>query len=207
MDKILILGGSGHAKVVLDLIESTYKYRIVGFVDKGVGEVLGFPIVGDDSVLNDFFYKGVKYASIGIGDNFIRGKLYESLKELGYNIPRLIHNTAIVSNYALIGEGTNILPGVMINASAQIGENCIINTGAIIEHDCKIGNNVHISPGAKLAGGIIIGNNTHIGIGATIMQNIVIGDNVIIGAGAVVIDNIPNNAVCVGVPAKIIKYR
>jgi len=210
MKKIVLIGAGGHCKVIIDIIESNNEYEIIGITNKNNGgsKIYDIPIIGDDELLMQCLDSGVEYAFIALGgleDIKMRNKLFTMVKGLGYKIPTLIHAKAIVSLHSDIGEGTCVMPGAIINSGVKIGYNCIINSGAIIEHDCVIGNNTHISPNATIAGGVNIGNNTHIGIGSSVIQSLRIGCNVTIGAGAVVLDNIKNNAVAVGIPAKIIK--
>lgn len=210
MKKIVLIGGGGHCKVIIDIIKSIGKYEIVGITDKTNNSVLDIPIIGDDSILKKLYDEGVDNAFICIGrlnNPNIRNIIYSKLKNIGFNIPVLIHNKAIVSPFAKIDEGTCVMPGVIINAGAIIGRNCILNSGSIIEHDCNIGENTHISPNSSIAGGVNIGFNTHIGIGSSIIEGKVIGNNVTIGAGAVVIDNIKDNSLAVGVPAKVIRLK
>ncbi|UZQ50526.1 acetyltransferase [Clostridium kluyveri] len=211
MKKIVLIGAGGHCKVIVDLIESLKEYYIFGVTDKKKwGTILNYKIVGDDSELENIYKSGVHYAFICVGtisNLSIRNKIYSKLKNIGFNIPVLIHKGAIASPYAHIEEGTCVMAGVVVNAGSHIGKNCIINTGSVIEHDCKIGDNTHISPNVALSGGTKVGNNTHIGIGSSVIQNIRIGNNVTVGAGAVVIDDIPDNVVSVGVPSKIIKIK
>jgi sugar O-acyltransferase (sialic acid O-acetyltransferase NeuD family) len=215
MEKIVLVGAGGHCKVIIDILRSTEKYIIVGVVDKAYAFdeekfVLDIPIIGDDSILAKLYMSGVKNAFVCVGalENIgLRDKIFNNLKAIGFNIPVLTHNHAIVSPYANIGAGTCIMAGAIINPGTLIGENCIVNTGAIIEHDCKIQRNSHISPKACIAGGVAIGCNTHIGMGSSIIQTVHIGNNVIIGAGAVVIEDIIDNVVAVGIPSKIIKCR
>ncbi len=210
MKKIVLIGGGGHSKVIVDIIKSNNEFEIVGITEKNstFNNVSDIPIVGDDSILEELFNKGVEYAFLCIGiskDIKLRNKLFEEIKSIGFKIPTLIHRQAIVSPYAKIGQGTCVMAGAIINSHAQIGENSVINTGSIIEHDCIVGNNTFISTGAILAGNVTIKNNSFIGMGSKIIEGKIIGSNVTIGAGAVVIDDIPDNCTAVGVPAKVIK--
>ena len=215
MEKIVLVGAGGHCKVIIDIIKSVGKYTIVGVTDKTyvLGEeklVLDIPIIGDDSILTELYNTGVKNAFVCVGalQNIqIRDKIYKHLKEIGFNIPSLIHKDAVVSPYSNISSGTCVMAGSIVNPDAFIEENCILNTGSVIEHDCKVQRNTHISPKATIAGGVSVGSNTHVGLGSSIIQAVHIGNNVIIGAGAVVIENIVDNVVAVGIPAKIIKRR
>lgn len=212
MKKIVLVGGGGHSKVIIDIIKSTNEYEIIGITERDttLKRVLDIPILGDDSILKELFKKGVEYAFIGVGigeENNLRIKLFNKIKRIGYKFPVLTHKQAIVSPFAKIGKGTCVMAGTIINPNAKIGNNSVINTGAIIEHDCIIRDNTFISPGAILAGNVIINNNSIIGIGSKIIEGIVIGNNVTIGAGAVVINDIPDNCIAVGVPAKVIKEK
>lgn len=212
MKKIVLIGGGGHCKVVIDIIKNIREYDIVGITEKKIDadKVLDVPIIGDDSVLKNIYKSGVEYAFISLGaiDNVkLREKLYKKVKNIGFKVPKLIHKSAVVSPYAKIGEGTCVMAGAVINAGVKVGNNSIINTGSIIEHDCIIGDNVQISPGAILAGNIKVKNNSLIGMGSNIIQGVTIGENVTIGAGAVVINDIPDNLVAVGMPAKIIRKK
>lgn len=210
--KIVLIGAGGHCKVIIDIIRSKNEYGIIGITDKNNtgNKVLDIPIIGDDNMLNECLNSGVEYAFIAIGgiENIkIRNKILNMIKEIGFRIPVLVHDKAIVSTYATLGAGTCVMPGAIINAGTEIGDNCIINSGAVIEHDCLIGQNTHISPNVSIGGGVKIGEDTHIGIGSSIIQNITLGHNVTIGAGAVVIDNMGNNVVAVGIPAKVKRVK
>ncbi|GAA0082222.1 MULTISPECIES: acetyltransferase [Clostridium] len=212
MEKIVLVGAGGHCKVIIDIIRSNNVYEIIGIIDKYATEksLLDISIIGDDNKLKEVYKDGVKNAFLcigALGDLNLRNKIYNNLKEIGFKLPVLMHNTAMVSKYAAIGEDTCIMPGAIINSGAKIGKNCIINTGAIIEHDCVIEDNCHISPRAVLGGGVSIEKNTHIGIGAAVIQGVNIGCNVTIGAGSVVISSIPDNVVALGIPSKIKKYK
>lgn len=213
MKKIVLVGAGGHCKVIIEIIRSTNQYEIIGITDtnKQTGEyILDVPILGNDEYLKVLFNKGIECAFLCVGalsNPNIRNKMYSMIKDIGFQIPILIHQTAIISQSAKIGFGTCIMAGVIIEADTTIGENCIINSGAIVEHDCKIGMNTHISPGACIAGTVNIGYNCHVGINSTIIQGIRVFNNVTIGGGAVVINDIEDNLVVVGVPAKSINRR
>lgn len=192
--KVVIIGASGHGKVIADIIKANND-EVVGFLDDDASKK---PL---DKISDYTKYIDYEFV-IAIGDSNIREKLSKELKCKWYTA---IHPSAVISPSAKIGEGTVIMPEVVINADAIIGKHCIINTRAVVEHDNNIGNYSHISVGAKLGGTTNIGKSCWIGIGATVSNNITICDNVIIGAGAVVVDNITEPGTYVGVPAKKIK--
>lgn len=214
MKKIIIVGGGGHARVIIDILLKIPDVEIIGITEvrkelHGTF-LLDIPVRGDDSILPQLLKKEDTSAIIGvgsIGDTALRAKLFEEVKAMGFTFINVIHPYSCINSRVVLGEGNVIMAGAIINPDVVIGNNTIINTGVIIEHDCIIEDNTHISLGVKLGGGIKIGKNSHIGIGATIIQGINVGKNVIVGAGSVVIRDIPDNTTVVGVPAKIIKRR
>ena len=203
MKSIAILGASGHGKVVAEIAELCGFDSIIFFDDNNAIKSLeSWKVIGDTHNLLSHV-SSFDACFVAIGDNNVRVKKTELLKNKNANIVSLIHPSAYVSEYSLIKKGTVVMANASINPYASIGESCIVNTSSTIEHDCLIGSGVHISPNTALAGGVRVGDKTSVGIGSSIRQNIEIGDNVIIGTGSVVITNIPDNVVAFGVPAKI----
>ena len=212
MKKIVIIGASGHAKVVADIIFSRKRdlneeIEIVAFLDdnyKGLKykEIFGIPIVGDLNRIKDFDKENYWFV-IGIGNNHIRQKLFEKYNKLNYYT--VIHPKTIIGREVLIGAGTVIMGNVVINSCSVIGKQCILNTASIIEHDNLIGDYVHVSSNAVLCGEVSINNSSWIGAASVVKQQISIGKNVMIGAGTVIINDIENNCTVVGNPGKIIK--
>jgi UDP-perosamine 4-acetyltransferase len=196
--KIVLIGGGGHCKVVIDTIRKAKTYEITGIVDsslKAGSDVAGIKVLGNDDILPQLYDQGIKYAfiSVGsIGDCGIRVKLYESLKKTGFELPAIAHPAAVIADDVELGEGTFIAAGVVINPGTKIGKNAIINTSSSIDHDCGIGDFVHIAPGVTLSGGVNIGSRTHIGTGASIVQYKNIGRNQFIKAGNVVSEDLPD---------------
>ncbi|WPY99736.1 acetyltransferase [Christiangramia sp. OXR-203] len=200
---MILFGASGHAKVILDIINS------------GTGDTVDY-ILDDNSEIFDLAGFQVDHAVdrnilqtnntiVAIGDNKIRKNIC-----VKYNIKlheALIHKTATVSKAATVSKGSVVMAGAVINHSAKIGENSIINSNAIIEHDVSIAKFVHVSPSASVTGGVSIGEGSHIGAGASIIPGIKIGKWVTIGAGAVILKDVPDHAVVVGNPGRIIKYN
>lgn len=211
MEKILLIGGGGHCKVVIDAISLEKKYKTIGIIDlkdKIGTKVLDVPIVGTDSDIEEFLKKGIKnyFIAVGtIGNPDLKIKIFNLFKKRDVNFPNIIHPAALVSKSAQLGEGNYIAAGAIINAGTKIGNHCIINTGAIIDHDCKIGDFVHISPGVAMSGGVVIGKYTHVGTGCSIKQYLEIGKNSIIGVGSVVVDNIEKNVIAYGNPCRKIR--
>lgn len=200
-DLIFIYGASGHGKVVFDVAVSA-GWKIGGFVDdqKAGTSLNGFPVCR---------YEEIKHQSIffalGIGDNFVRNKLFKQLSNDGKQFPELIHSSAVISTTACVSPGSVVMPNAVINADAFIGEGCIVNTAAIIEHDNHIAAFSHISPNAALSGGVSVGTHSHVGTGACVIPNIHIGSSVIVGAGSVVVKDVSDGVVIVGNPARKIR--
>jgi UDP-perosamine 4-acetyltransferase len=212
VNSVILIGGGGHAKQIIEIIKSCGDYHIVGITDNNPLKkkmlVGGVPVIGNDEVLHHYYKKGVRRAFISLGsvdDTNARINLYKMLKEMGFELINVIHASALVSPSVTLGTGNAIMAGSIINAHTTLGSNCIINTGAIVEHDCIIHDHVHIATGAKLAGGVTIHEGSHIGLGALVKQEITIGRRTIVGAGALVLDDIPDKVVCGGIPAKVLK--
>lgn len=205
MNKVALIGYSGHAFVVADTLQQV-GYEIVGYFEKEIVNFNPFQIsyLGFEKD-NDFIIKTQNlFLFPSIGDNNIRRKIINLLIDNNLSIATAIHPRANVSKYSEINVGTLICQGACINSFAKIGKGVIINTSSIVEHECTIGDFVHVAPGAVLAGNVTVGENSFIGANAVIKQGIIIGSNVIIGAGTIVLNNIPDNTNWIGNPAKIL---
>lgn len=204
---IIVIGGGGHAKVIVSILKKMEIFDIVGYTDKkDRGNLLGIPYLGDDSRLHDLKVQyGQCAAVIGVGylgkDN-LRERLMDNLRGLGFILPAIISPTAVINAEVVIGEGTVVMDGVVVNSGTRIGQCVIVNTRASVDHDCEIGDFAHIAPGVTLSGGVKVGARSLIGVGATVVQYATIGDDCIIGAGAVVAKDCIEPGTYVGVPAK-----
>lgn len=196
-NKLIIIGASGHGKVVADLAMQC-GWQIEGFLDDNphLTEHFGFPVLGKTDQIGK---EACRYV-IAIGSNEVRRQIAEEHGEVSYL--SLVHSSAVLGHGSKIGMGTVVMAQAVLNADAKVGRHCIVNTGAIIEHDCLVGDYTHISPGAVLAGTVIVGRECHIGAGATVRNNISICGRVTVGAGAVVVKDITEPGVYMGVPAK-----
>ena len=198
MKEIILIGGGGHCKSVIDVIELEGKYKIMGIIDKPelVGtNILNYKIIGSDDDLNILINR-YKYALITVGQiksHLIRKKLFEKVTELGYELPSIISPLSYVSKFASIGKGTVIMHDALVNADAKIGDNCIINTKALIEHDATIGNNCHISTGTIINGGVIVKNNTFVGSNTMTKEYIEIGSSSVISGGSSIMKSVESN--------------
>lgn len=196
-----IYGASGHGKVVIDIALSN-EICIHNIIDdnKELKSVSGYLVkheITDEILINT--------SVIAIGENSIRKKVVENFK--GIFSKAISHASAVISGSVNLGVGTVVMANASVNRDAIVGEHCIINTGATVEHDCRLGNFVHISPNAAIAGNVEVGEGSQIGIGAVVIPGVKIGEWVTIGAGAVVIEDVPDAAVVVGNPGRILKYK
>ena len=206
--KLLLIGGGGHCRSVLDTAIQLNIYDEIGIVDFTDSSCLGVPVVGTDDDIPRLIREGWNEAFItvgSVGSTGIRRRLYRMVKKLNLEIPSLIDPTAVIANGVKIGEGTFVGKRAVVNTCAEIGACAIINTGAIVEHDCKIGEFSHISPGAVVCGQVAVGNDSHMGAGSVVRQQIVIGDDVLIGAGSTVVADIPSNSKAYGNPCKVVQ--
>jgi len=199
---IYVYGASGHAKVILEILELQQK-EIGGLIDCNpkIKSLLDYEV---NLVINQNFDPLKDSFILAIGNNCIRKEI---VKKIGGPFITAIHPTAVVSSRSKIGEGTVLMAGVVVNSNASIGQHVILNTNCSVDHDCVLGDFVHLSPHVALAGNVTIGEGTHIGIAACLIPGIKIGKWATIGAGAVIIRDVPDYAVVVGNPGIIIKYN
>ena len=208
--QILLIGGGGHCKSCIEVIESINEYQITGIIDAKdkIGEhILGYKVIGCDDDLKHFRNK-YDYALITVGQIksvAVRVKLYNMLKELGYILPVIVASTAYVSKHTLIGEGTIIMHQTMVNADVIIGKSCIINTKALIEHDTSVGDFCHISTNTILNGNVIVGKECFIGSNTTFVNGLSIVNNVFVGINSLVTKNLNKTGIYVGNPVRKIK--
>ena len=205
MERLAILGASGHGKVVADCAQRVGWKEIVFFDDAwpACHDNSSWRVAGDTDVLLRELsqYDGV---IVAIGNNKVRLAKHAEFVSHGASIVSVIHPSAVVSKYVNIGSGSVVMPCAFINVDSKLGDCCIINTGATVDHDCILGDGVHVSPGANLAGGVSVGNGAWIGIGANIRQMIHLGKYSVVGAGAVVVHDIVEECTVAGVPAKLL---
>lgn len=208
-NNLILLGGGGHCKSVIDVAESA-GYNILGVLDmpEEVGkQVLDYKVIGTDDDISKYVDKAEFVITVGFIKNpAIRIKLYNKVKEAGGKLATVIAFTAHVSKYATLGEGTVIMHQAVVNAGAKIGVNCIINTFANIEHDAQIGDQCHISTGTMVNGDCKVGDRCFIGSQSVLANGITVGDDIIIGAGSVVRKSIDQKGIYSGNPA-ILKIK
>lgn len=205
---VVVVGGGGHAKVVLDVLLSA-GIPVAGFTDPGrtLGERIGaVPCLGDDTSWPSLLAQGTREAIVALGDNARRRQAGIALRKLGFQLINAIHPNAVISPSAALGSGIACMPGAIVNAFATIGDDSIVNTSASIDHDCRIGSGVHVAPGCHLAGSVEVGDLALLGVGSTIGRGrpLRIGIGAIVGVGSVVIHDVPPGATVIGHPARIL---
>ena len=196
-NSIILIGGSGHARVIMDSVIACGD-TVFGILDDAMEAgslVHGVPIIG--KVADCVRFTEHSFV-IAIANNAVRQRIAEA-----YDVTwtTVVHPSAVICPSAQIGAGTVVMPGAVINADAKVGMHCIVNSGAIVEHDNVLSNYVHISPNATLGGTVTVGEGTHIGIGACVRNNVSICGGCTIGAGAAVVKDIAAPGTYVGVPA------
>ena len=200
-----LYGASGHAKVIIDILE-TLDEKMEGLIDDNpaINELMGYPVYHGRPDLHPVI--------VSIGNCQIRRMITEriatALKATPFDraiFGTVIHPSAIISKTASVGVGSVVMQGAIIHTCAQVGRHCIVNTGAQIDHECQIGDYVHIAPGAILSGDVTVGDGTWIGVGACVKQGVKIGRNVMIGAGSVVVNDIPDDCTAYGNPCRVKK--
>ena len=193
--RLVIIGASGHGKVIADIaVKNGYEDIVFLDDDESIKECTGFPVVGKSCEATRMLGDKI----VAIGNAKIRERIQEGLND----VVTLIHPDAVVSRRVEIGAGSVVMAGAVINSDTVIGKGCIINTGASVDHDCKIADYVHVSVGSHLSGTVHVGERTWIGAGATVSNNVNICGDCMIGAGTVVIKDINEAGTYVGVPAR-----
>jgi sugar O-acyltransferase (sialic acid O-acetyltransferase NeuD family) len=197
MKSLLLIGGGGHCRSCIDVIETEEKYRIAGIVNQPGGSsdpVLGYNVVGDDDDLPELCKKYTNMLiTVGqIKSADLRVKLYLSLKKMGAQFPIIISPHSYVSKHVILLDGTIVMHGAILNAESSIGNNCIINSQALIEHDAVVASHCHISTGAKVNGGAFVGTESFIGSGSVIHQSVQIGEKCMITAGSIIRKDMPS---------------
>lgn len=209
MKPVLVIGAGGHANVVADALLASGR-QILGFIvgtsaeDARRGSSLSLDILGDDGYLNKFSPKETDLVN-GIGGVDCRGlrrRVQERLESEGWHFCSVRHPAALVSRFAELSSGVQLLAGSVVQAGVKVGAGSIVNTAAVLEHDSVLGKFVHIAPRALLCGNTIVGCNSHVGAGAVVIQGVSLGAQTLVGAGAVVVDSFPGGATLVGLPAR-----
>lgn len=213
MENIIIIGSSGHAKVIIDIVEKENKYNIAGLTDKfreKDEEVSGYRIIGKEEDIAKLLKKhNISGGIIAIGDNWTRSRVCENIKSIrpDFRFVTAIHPSAQTAKDVEIGNGTVVMAGAIINSSSSVGEHCIINTNSSLDHDSVMKDFSSLAPNVTTGGNVEIGKFSAISLGAKIIHGIRIGEQTVIGAGSVVLKDVSSFSVACGIPAKVIRKR
>ena len=212
-ENVLIIGASGHSKMIIDIIIKNDNYNIIGLIDsyKQKGEkVFGFQVIGCEKDIPDVMnHHNIRGCIIGIGDNWTRKKMKEMLEKQTPNLSfiSVVHPSAILAVGVQIPKGTVVMAGAIINANARIGEFCIINTNSSLGHDSIMQDYSSLASGVTIGGNVNIGFCSVISLGASVIHDITIGDHTVIGAGSLVLSNMESYITAYGIPSIKIKSR
>jgi UDP-perosamine 4-acetyltransferase len=200
-ERVVILGGGGHAKVVVDILEEMARFEIAGYCapEPTPDGLLGYPWLGADDALRP----EREAVFVAIGDNRRRMDCIDSLRQRGFRLINALSPRAVISKHVTLGDGVVVMPGAVINAGARIGDGAIINTNASVDHDCEIRACAHIAPGTALAGWVRVGEGAFLGVGTSVIPRIGIGAWTTVGAGSVVVADLPGSVLALGIPARI----
>ncbi len=193
---MILYGASGHGRVIADILRQSGESRVRFWDDSPEAAILGYEVAVPE-------YSTEEEVILAIGSNRVRKML---AARLGIRFGKAIHPSAVIGEYCDVGDGSVVMAGAILNPGTTVGRHCIINTAASVDHDGRIGDYVHISPGVVLTGNVSVGDGAHIGAGAVVIPGTRIGQWAVIGAGAVIIRDVPDYAVVVGNPGKIIRY-
>ncbi|WP_256079408.1 acetyltransferase [Massilia sp. YIM B04103] len=213
MDNIFLIGSSGHARVIIDIVEKEGRYRIAGLIDglRPAGETtLGYPVLGGPDELPQLLQQHLVHGVIlAIGDNHARIRMAEKLADLcpGLVFPNAIHPAAVLGRDVAIGPGSVVMAGAVLNPCCRVGAHCIVNTKASLDHDAVLGDGASLAPGVTTGGACVIGAETAVGAGAVVLHRVEVGAYSVIGAGAVVTRAIPDLVVAYGCPARAVRTR
>ncbi|UCE03976.1 MAG: NeuD/PglB/VioB family sugar acetyltransferase [Candidatus Latescibacterota bacterium] len=206
-DALVVVGAGGLALAVIDAIELQGFFTIAGLVDDKTSRhgstLLGHTVLGGREVLNREEIPG--RAVVALGSPRGRESWFAQLEELDFDLPAIVHPTAVLGRDVEIASGSLLLAGVIVDAAARLCRGAILNTGSIVSPDCHVGEFGHLAPGARLAGGVRVGARTYVGIGASVAQGVAVGADAVIGANAAVVQPVPSGTTAVGVPARVVR--
>lgn len=207
MKPLLLLGGGGHAVVLLEALRRGGQ-TVAGVLtpDRAAWGtfLLGAPVLGDDDYLRQVSPQDydVVVAVGSTGNNGARRRLGELAASLGFAAARVVHPSAVIARDVAPGPGVQVMAGAVIQPRCRLEEHCLVNTRAVAEHDCRLDAYSHLAPGAVLCGGVRLGAGAFVGAGAVVRQNIIVGTGAVVGAGAVVLRDVPAGVTVYGNPAR-----
>lgn len=213
MTNIIVVGSSGHAKVIIDIVQQAGQYQIAGLLDRfrAVGEeTLGYQVLGQEEDLPELVARySIAGAIVAVGDNFNRARVVSRIAEICPDLPFVsaIHPRATIATDVSIGAGSVVMAGAIINPSCTVGRFCILNTRASLDHDSVLGNFASLAPGSIVGGGCRIGEYSAVGIGAVLGHGVRVGEHAVIGAASLLLKPVEAFVVAYGSPARIVRHR
>jgi sugar O-acyltransferase (sialic acid O-acetyltransferase NeuD family) len=210
MKSIVLVGGGGHAKVIVSILRKLADVTILGYtaLEDG-GSLMGVPFLGSDTVIarladqHNNLNAVLAVGQVGLGDH--RCSIWEQLHALPISFGPIVSPNAIVNEEVSMSEGVVVVDGVVVNSGADIGRGVIVNTNSTVEHDVVLGDWVHVASGATVSGGVKVGSFSMIGTGATVIEGKTIGSRCLIGAGSTVIHDLSEPGIYVGCPARLVR--
>ncbi len=198
---VVLIGGGGHAKVLLDIARLTHR-TVAGVLTLEDDNTLPLATLGNDDRLRDRSFVAAHDFFVAIGQTQARRRIAETLAEHGATLATLIHPACVVAADVEIGGGTALVAGIIVNSGSKIGQHCTLNTACSVDHDCRLDDGVQIGPGARLCGGVICQEDAFIGAGAIVIEGRMIGASAVVGAGATVVSDIAPKTTVIGTPAR-----
>jgi UDP-perosamine 4-acetyltransferase len=203
----IVIGGGGHARVLIKALQHLGA-TIIGVTDSNPAlrgtRIAGVPVLGPDEALRDQSRDVLLVNGLGsVKSMSARQATYDRLSAQGFKFATIVHPSAICEDDVVLGEGVQVMAGVVLQTGCAIGPNTIVNTRATIDHDSRIGAHCHVAPGAVLSGAVTVGDRTHIGAGASVIQGIEIGSDCLVAAGSAVVDFVAQGTAVAGVPARV----
>lgn len=210
---VAVIGGGGHGRVIIDMIEKAGELNLVGILDAQISpgkEVLGYRVLGSDSDIGSLAEShSIAGVVVAIGDNWVRSKVVAAVANQlpQMNFPSIIHPSAQIARSVQIGRGSVVMAGAVVNTDSQIGEFCILNTNCSVDHDGVLGEFSSFGPNSCAGGTVRIGEFSAISLGANVIHNVNVGSHTVVGAGATVVSDLPPRIVACGTPAKTVRSR
>jgi sugar O-acyltransferase (sialic acid O-acetyltransferase NeuD family) len=211
--RIVIIGGGGHGRVVIDIVERMPALALAGILDDGLplGEtVLGHAVLGKPADLPRLIRdRDVDGAVVAVGDNWTRSQVVASIRSMTPSLafPNVIHPAAQVGKHVRLGQGNVLMAGAVVNCNATVGDFCVLNTNCSVDHDSVLGNFVSFAPNSCAGGGAEVGDFSAVCLGANVIDRVKIGPQTVVGAGATVLHDMPANALVYGTPARKVRDR
>ncbi len=205
LPRLVVFGGGGHAKVVVDAAEKSRHFSDIQVADDDPAtwgkRLLGCTVIGGREALLAFAGERPQVI-VAIGSNSVRAEVAQWLLDHGFDLATVIHPSVQMGRGVRIGAGSFLAAGVVVNCDAEVGRHAILNTAASVDHDCRLGDAVHIAPGCRLCGHVRVGTQSLLGAGVVVIPSVRIGDSVLVGAGSTVLDDLPDGARVAGSPAR-----